>query len=230
VPFDRASFARGFRDAVPVMLGVAPFGVLIGVTAVSIGIGALDTIAMSAAVFGGASQIAALALLESGAAPWVVLLSTAMVNLRHVLYSASLAPLLSRHGVAGRAAVSFVLVDHVYAFAIATFGRAGEPASRRDYLLGLGGTLWAMWVAMTAVGAIVGAQVPAAWQLDFAIPLIFLALMAPVLRSRPALAAAITGGSLAVALQTLPYNAGLVLAALAGISVGLMTESRWRGA
>jgi 4-azaleucine resistance transporter AzlC len=224
VPRDRNVFLEGARDVSPMLFGAVPFGLITGVSAVSVGIGALDVTLMSATVFAGASQLAAISLLGTGAAAWVVLLTVFMINLRHVMYSASMVPYLGRYGFPARLLMAFLLIDQTYAFSILKFRREDEAFRRRDYLLGMGVTVWTVWVASTAVGAIVGAQVPPAWQLDFAIPLMFLALLMPLVQTRPALVAALTGGVLALLLAGLPFNLGLVIAALSGIAAGTVAE------
>lgn len=218
--FHRPSLLAGLRDVLPMLLGAAPFGLITGVSAVAVGIAPFDVTLMSLTVFAGASQLAAIALVGGGAAIWVVWLTTAMINLRHLMYGAALAPALRHYGRASRAAVGAVLVDHAYAFAALRFNRGDDELHRRDYILGIGGTMWLVWSAATAVGAYLGAQVPPTWQLDFAVPLMFLALLVPSIRDRAALVAALVGGGLALALAPLPYNLGLVVAAVSGIMAG----------
>ena len=207
------------------LLGAAPFGLITGVSAVAAGMAAIDVTLMSATVFAGAAQLAAIALIGSGATLWVVLLTTLMINLRHLMYAAAMTPHLREVGLGGRAMVGAVLVDHVYALGSLRFAKREGDLARRDYLLGLGLTMWLVWTLATAVGAFAGAQLPATWQLDFAVPLMFLALLVPSVRDRPGLVAALTGGGLALVLAGLPYNLGLVSAALAGIAAGTVAET-----
>lgn len=218
------TFALGFKDALPMVLGVAPFGMIAGVSAVGVGLSAWDGTLMSALVVAGASQLAAHALLGSGASVLTILLTVAVINLRHVMYSASLAPWLQRYGLGSRLLMAFVMVDQTYAMSILRFGKEDPDFARREYLLGVGLTMWTNWVVTTAIGALLGARLPASWQLDFTIPLVFLALLVPQVRTRPALLAAITGGGLALALAALPFNLGLILGALCGIVAGTLAE------
>lgn len=226
MPFSRYAFLAGFRDVAPMMLGVAPFGMITGVSAVSIGLTPVEAIGMSVLVFAGASQLAGIALLGQGATFAVIVLTTFMVNLRMAMYSASLAGWLRDVRVGTRVSMAYVMTDQAYAFSILRFPR--EPSMpRRDYYLGAALPLWLLWQATTAAGAFLGASVPESWQLEFAIPLTFLALLAPAVRNRPGFVAALVGGSLALALQSLPFNLGLVVAALSGIAAGSMAERRW---
>lgn len=208
------------------VLGVAPFGLIVGVSAVGIGLSAVDAAVMSALMMAGAAQLAAISLLGSAAAPWTILLTVAVINLRHVMYSASLAPWLKRYGLGSRLLMSFVMVDQTYAMSMLRFRKEDAEFARRDYLLGIGLTMWANWVATTAIGALLGARVPAGWQLDFTIPLIFLALLVPQVNDRPTLVAAVTGGGLALVLGGLPYNLGLIVASLVGIAAGTIAGRR----
>lgn len=221
--FHRDTFLAGARDVVPLMLGIAPFGLITGVGAASIGFTATEAIGMSFFVFAGASQLAAFALLEQGAGITVILLTTFLVNLRLAMYSASLAPWLRAIGRPMRSFMAYLMTDHAYGVSILRF-RSDPDTPKREYYLGVALPLWIVWQGATAVGAIVGTQVPPGWQLDFAIPLTFLALLAPVVHDRPGLLAAITGGVLSLILSGLPYNLGLVTAALLGITVGMLAE------
>lgn len=226
---DLQGFLLGVRDVAPMMLGVAPFGMITGVSAAAVGVGPLEAVGMSALVFAGASQLAGLALLGQAASFWVIVLTTFMINLRMAMYSASLAPYLARLRPRTRLGLAYLMTDQAYAFSILRFRRQPEPSfPRRDYYLGVATPLWLLWLSTTAAGALLGAQVPEAWQLDFAIPLTFLALLAPAVRDRPSLVAALVGGSLALLGRDLPYNLGLVIAALLGIAAGVSAERVWR--
>lgn len=224
VSMARRAYLEGFRDVLPMLLGAAPFGMITGVSAVGAGMHPLDIVLMSALVFAGASQLAAISLMATGAATWAILLTVAMVNLRHVMYSLALAPWLQRYSLASRVLVSFLMVDHSFAVTILRYPREGEKFPRIEYALGIGMPMWCVWVATTAVGAVLGAQLPAEWQLDFAVPLLFLALLVPAITTRPLLTAAVVAGALALALAPLPYNLGLVIASVAGIAAGTVAE------
>jgi len=229
--FSRSAFLAGLRDVAPMMLGVAPFGMITGVAAAGIGLTPLQAVGMSVLVFAGASQLAGIALLGQGASLAVITLTTFMINLRMAMYSASLAPWLASLRAGSRLALAYLMTDQAYAFSVLRYRR--EPRSdfpRRDYYLGVAVPLWVLWQSATAAGVLLGAQVPPGWQLDFAIPLTFLALLAPAVRDRPGLVAAIVGGGLALALRGLPYNLGLVVASLTGIAAGTASERWWRAA
>ena len=105
-------------------------------------------------------------------------------------------------------------------------GAAAVSPHRHWYFLGAGFTLWAAWQVSTAAGIFLGAQVPSRWSLDFTLALTFIALVFPALKDRAATAAALVAGVLAVLAFGLPYKLGLMVAAVAGIGVGLAVEAR----
>lgn len=221
--------SAGLRDVAPILLGLVPFGLITGVSGAAAGITAIDMVFMSAVVYAGASQLAAVSLMAASAAPWVVLLSVGLINLRFLMYSASLAPWVQRYGPGARALIAYLLVDHTYALSVIRYAREDESFDRRDYYLAMGVVVWLQWSVMTALGAVLGAQLPATLQLDFAVPLSFLALLVPLVTTRPTLVAAAAGGALAIVLAPLPYSLGMVIATLVGVAAGTLAESVVRG-
>ncbi len=222
----RSELWLGIRRISPVLLGVVPFGLISGLTAVQAGLSAGEALGMSAIVFAGASQLAAVQLLSAGAPAWVILLTAAVINLRFTMYSASLAAYLKHLPAPWKAASAYLMTDQAYAVSVTHFADQPERPHRRWFYLGGAALMWAAWQLSTVAGVFVGASVPPAWGLSFAIPLTFMALVFPVVRDRPAAAAALSAGAVAVAAEPLSFNLGLVLAALCGILVGLFVEAR----
>lgn len=221
----RAEFLRGLRDQLPILLGVVPFGLIFGALAVSAGIPPLEAQAFSLLVFAGSAQFVAVGLLAEGAPAAVVVLTILVVNLRHVLYSATLSPHYRRLPRRWRLALAWLLTDEAFATTSLRYRRPPTDGAHW-YALGTGLALWASWQASTAAGVLLGARVPPGWSLDFALPLTFLALLAPTLTDRPTWAAAAVAGVSAVAMAGLPYRLGLLLAVLAGLAAGLAVERR----
>lgn len=222
----RDEFGRGVKAAFPLLLGVAPFGMIVGVTATGAGLSTLEASAMSIMVFAGASQLAALELIGAGAAAPIVWLTAALINARFLMYSASLAPHWQRLSLGWRSLMAYVLTDQAYALAIIRYEQH-EPSDPRGYYLGLSLVLWLTWQMTTIAGAVLGARIPESWSLDFAVPLIFLSLLAPVIRDRAGASAAASAGVVAIVAMGLPFNMGLIVAALSGIGVGTLVEA-WR--
>ncbi|MFO7170893.1 MAG: AzlC family ABC transporter permease [Chloroflexota bacterium] len=218
----RAEFLAGVRAELPLLVGAAPFGMIYGALAVSSGLSPVAAQAMSLIVFAGSAQFIATELFAA-ATPWpVIVLTTLIVNLRHALYSASVAPYLSHLPAGWKALLAYLLTDEAYAVAIGRFREPGEAIGRHWYLLGCGASLWLMWQIVTAVGVFLGALVPPGWGLDFALILTFIALLVPMLVDRPTVVAALVAGATALAAAGLPYRLGLALAACAGIVAGVV--------
>lgn len=230
MPSRRESFTAGVIAVAPMVPGVAPFGLVAGLTAMATGLSAVQAMTMSVTIFAGASQLATLQLLAEGAIPAVIILTALTINLRFAMYSASLAPHLYHLGPRWRLPLAYFLVDQNYALSIARFqytGRGGDPFGHW-FFLGGGVTMWLTWQISTAVGIFMGGGIPREWSLDFAIPLVFMAVLVPALRNRPHVVAALTGGIVATIAGSLPYNLGIVLGALSGISAGVVFE-QWGG-
>jgi len=218
-----ADVLAGARDATPLMLGIVPFGLVAGIAAVNAGFSLAEAVGLSVIVFAGASQLAALDLLDSGA-PLVVVIGTAVViNLRMVMYSASIAPHFARYSTRLRAGLAYLLTDQAYALSVAEFERTDDRVRWR-YYLGVAAALWVVWQIATVIGVVVGAGVPEAWGLTFAVPLVFLALLVPAMKDTPTTAAGVVGGSVAVAGGGLPLNLSLLVGATCGIAAGMALE------
>lgn len=210
----------------PVLLGVFPFGLVTGVAMAAGGIPPLEAILMSFIVFAGASQLAATQLLGAAAPVAVVLLTAFFINLRFVMYSASVRHYLIGQPLRWRLALGYFLSDNSYAIAIARFAQHPEEGHREWYFLGCTLPIWTAWQVSTILGVLAGAAVPPAWKLEFAAPLAFVALSVPLLRDRAMVAAALAAGITVVLAHPLPLRMGLPLAALAGIAAGMLVESR----
>jgi 4-azaleucine resistance transporter AzlC len=212
----------GVRAELPLMVGVVPFGFIYGTVAVQLGLPAAVAQAMSSIIFGGSSQFIAAPLIAAGVPGALLVLTVFAVNLRHVLYSASIAPYLARLTPAWKGLLAYLLTDEAYAVAVAHFQKPGDRRERHWFLLGAGLTLWTVWQSTTAIGVFVGAQVPQAWSLDFALPLTFIAIVVPMLKNRAYAAAAFVAAAGGVIAFGLPYRLGYVVAALVGITVGMV--------
>ncbi len=228
----RRAVVSGIKGVAPILLGVIPFGMIYGVLAVGAGLHPLAAQAMSCIVFAGSAQFIAAGLFRVGAPGIVLVLTTLIVNLRHLLYSASVAPHLAHLSWRWKALLAYLLTDEAYAVAIMHYrslpsgnGEAGRTHAHY-YFLGAGLGLWGCWQLSTAAGIILGAQIPDGWALDFTLALTFIALVVPALRDRPSWAAALAAGAVALATVGWPYKLGLMAAALTGIAVGLWLDMR----
>lgn len=242
-------FLAGCRDEAPLLLGVAPFGMIYGIAALAAGVPTWLAQLASAIVFAGAAQLVIVQMLAAGAGFVPIALTSGLLNLRHVLYSASMAEYVRHLPRRWRLLLAYVLTDEAYAVAVLHYQRRAAEAStdgstpaggsnvagappdcRRDlrhwYFLGAGFTLWAGWQLSTAAGLLFGATIPAEWELDFAVPLTFIALLTLLLRERAGQAAALVAGLGALAFAALPYKLGLVAAIVLGLAAGAWTVRR----
>ncbi|MDX1593098.1 MAG: AzlC family ABC transporter permease [Gammaproteobacteria bacterium] len=224
----REAFGAGAAAVVPMLPGIAPFGVIAGLTAIATGLTTVQAMVLSGLVFAGASQLAMLQLVAEGAIPAVILLTVITINLRFAMYSASLAPHFQHLGRRWRLPLAALLVDQNYATTIQRYLHGGDAARRHGHWFYLGGgvTLWLTWQTATAVGVFMGTGVPREWSLDFAIPLVFLVLLVPALSDRAHVVAALTGGLVATLATDLPLHLGIVAGAASGIAAGLLAEAR----
>lgn len=219
-------FQAGVRAVAPLLPSVVPFGIMAGVAARDAGLDAWASLGMSVIVFAGASQLAAAQLMDEGAVPVVILLTALVINLRMVMYSASLAPHLAGLPRYWKWPLAYLITDQAYAVTIGRMLREPDMHGRHWYFFGAAFPIWALWVLATLAGIALGAAVPAAWRLEFAVPLIFLALLVPAVHDLPTLAAAVTGAAVAVLAHGLPFNLGLITGALCGIAAGIASDLR----
>ncbi|EMA19222.1 AzlC family ABC transporter permease [Haloarcula argentinensis] len=221
---DTASFRRGVRDVAPLLLGIIPFGLVAGIATVNAGLGLPAAVGLSVVVFAGASQLAALELLGQNAPLTVVVATAVVINLRLLMYSASIAPYFREFTGRWKAVLAYVLTDQAYALSVASY-RSDSETDQKWYYLGVAVTLWAVWQVTTVVGALLGTGIPDAWGLEFAIPLVFLAILVPAIEDAATAVAAVVGGAIAVVGAGFPLNLGLLVAAGVGITAGVLTES-----
>ncbi|MFA1609502.1 AzlC family ABC transporter permease [Halobellus rubicundus] len=220
--------ARGLRDAGPVLIGFVPFGLVAGAAGVDAGLTPLQTIGLSVVVFAGASQLAAIDLFGRNAELLVVVLTGVVINLRMLMYSASIAPRFRPLRAWWKTACAYVLTDQAYALSIARYSDEDlSPSERRNYYLTVAVSLWLLWQVCTILGIVVGARVPDSWGLEFAVPLVFLGLLVPTVTSPPKAVAAIVGGTVALAgsVFAAPFNLGLIAGGVVGVVAGVATDA-----
>ncbi len=183
---------------------------------------------MSIVVFAGASMVAAAQLLASDTPALLVVLTAVFINLRFMMYSASLRLHFGREPLAWRLAIAYLQADNVYGLTLVRYAEQPDAPGQRDYFMGAALTIWAGWQLAVAAGIGIGAGVPASWRLDFAAPLAFIAMTIPLLRDRAMVAAAAVAAITVVSAHALPLKLSVPLAALAGIAAGLTFERSWR--
>ncbi len=224
----RSAFLRGLRDGFPFLMVIAPFATLFGVIATEAGLDIFETLSFSVVVIAGAAQFTAIQLMSENAPTLVVLVSALAVNLRMAMYSASITPHLGRLPLWKRALVAYFLVDQTYASAAFDFEKHPDQtlAEKFAYFMGVVVPICPPWYVFTLVGAWVGEAIPQELGLDFVLPIAFIAMIAPALRTGAHRGAALTATLVALACAGLPWNLGLIVAALAGMIAGAELERR----
>lgn len=220
-------YLTGVRDGLPFILMAAPFATVFGVVATDAGLTLAQTMGFSVLVIAGASQFAAVQLMVESAGIAFVLLAALAVNLRMAMYSAALVPYLGAAPLWRRAFVAYLMFDQTYIGSVARYEARPEMTvnDRVIYFLGLATPITPAWVIMTLVGILAGSAIPEAWALDFAIPIMFLAMVAPMMKSPAHVAAAAVSILVALLLINLPSGTGLLIAAAAAMVTGAAVET-----
>jgi predicted branched-subunit amino acid permease len=224
----KSAYLRGLADGAPFILLIVPFASLFGLLATEAGLNVLEALAFSVVVIAGAAQFTALQLLQEEAPTIVVLASALAVNLRMAMYSASLTPYIGSAPLWQRALAAYVTVDQSYIVAIAKFEKSPEMTvpQRVGYFFGAVTPIVPLWYGFTVVGAYLGTQVPESWALDFAIPITFLAMIAPMFRTLAHVVAALVAVVVSLLVAGVPYSLGIIIAGVIGMMAGAQAE-KW---
>jgi predicted branched-subunit amino acid permease len=223
-------FREGFVEMLPGSIGLIPFGLVCGVGAAAAGASWLAALGMSAIIFSGAAQVLAGQLVAAGAPLAVIVLTCFVLGLRFLMYSAAMAPYLKSLSPRWQQALAFLLTDQAFAAAIRRFDATNDPHAGALHFLGGGLALWGGWQVTNMIGYFAGNMIPASWSLEFAVPLCFIALVAPLFRDAPTIIASITAGVAVVMLDALPMKLNLIAAGLIGIAAGTcadLVRTRW---
>ncbi len=224
----QAAFGAGLRAVAPALIALAAWGLVTGVAMVKVGLTLAQALGMTLLLFAGSAQLAALPLLAADAPIWVVLLTTAVVNLRFVIFSAGLYPYLRHLPLPKRLALGYVTGDISFALSVTRWVRQpGPPRGDTDkiwFYVGICTGAWTVWQAASIAGILLAAQVPGNWGLDFVAILALIALVLPMIAGPPAVTGALVASVVAVLAAGVPLKLGLVFAVLAGISAAMATE------
>jgi 4-azaleucine resistance transporter AzlC len=219
----------GVRAIFPLVVGAIPFGIIFGAVAVTGGLSPAAAAAMSAFVFAGSSQFVAAGLVSAQAGAAVIILTTFVVNLRHALYAATLAPFMWHLPQRWLAPLGFTLTDESFMVTIRRYQAPDRSPFKHWYALGASAFMYVNWQICTYIGLWAGQAIPnpQSWGLDFALPLTFLGMLIPSIRGAGVIASVVTAGVVALLLRGLPHQLGLILAALGGVAAGVVVERLW---
>lgn len=221
-----SELAAGARGALPLLLGTAPFGLIYGALAVAAGLSNAAAVAMSLFVFAGSAQFIAVGLVAAGAPVAIIILTTLVVNLRHMLYSATLLPYLKTLPQHWRIALAFWLTDEAFAVCISRYREEDKSPWKHWYQLGASLAMYINWQFWCILGLVLGSRIPdaGAWGLDFALPVTFIGMTIPFIKNRSTVVCVITAAVVSLMTGFMPFKLGLIVAALAGVCAGLLVE------
>ena len=219
-------FIAGAKAITPLVIGAIPLGLIFGTLASSSGLSFSGAIAMSALVFAGSAQFIALGLLATGTALPIIILTTFVVNLRHLLYSLTLVPRVRHLSSVWKLVIGFWLTDEVFAVVINRYRKGDRSKHKHWYYLGAALFMYTNWQICTLVGLTFGHFIPNATGrgLDFAMSVTFIGMVMPYIRNKSMFIAVIVSGIIALLSHNLPYQSGLMVAAIAGIMAGMVTK------
>ncbi len=224
----KSAYLEGLWNGAPFFVVAAPFSMLFGVLATEAGLNLTQVMGMTIVVIAGSAQFTAVQLMTDAAPVWLIVAASLAVNLRMAMYSASLQPHLGAALLWQRALVAYTNFDQSYAVSISKYEVAPDwpVAHKIAYFAGSVSIILPTWICFTAVGALAGNAIPEDWPLDFVMPLLFLSLVGPMLKTIAHLAAAITSVIVALLLAWMPSGVGLLFAAFAAMAVGAEIERR----
>ncbi len=223
----RAEFLAGFKATIPLALGSIPFAIIFGAVAVASGLSPAGAAGMSAFVFAGSAQFIATGLVASATPLPIIILTTFVVNLRHALYAASLAPYMKHLPQRWLAPLGFSLTDQSFVLVIQRYEEPDSSPYKHWYFLGSSVLMYFNWQLWTWFGIVAGQRIPnpAQWGLDFAMSVTFIGMLVPMVKNRPVLVSVVVGGVVALLAHGLPNQLGLLVAALTGVVAGLAAEN-----
>jgi len=218
---------QGAYDSIPVMMGVIPFGITYGVVGLAVGLTPSETLLMSLLVFAGAAQFVSATMIGMGTVDFsLIVFTTLLINLRHLLMGASLTPYVTRLPLARQALLAFGMVDETYAI---TMSRIQKHGYSEHYQLGTNSAFYLIWILSTLTGIVLGAYIPDPlnWGLDFAMPATFLAMLMPRLVNKTSITVCLVAAVIAaLSALYLPGKWYIIIACLSASLAGGLLEGR----
>jgi predicted branched-subunit amino acid permease len=217
---------RGARAMAPWLVGVVPFGLVIGITAAHADIPAAAGWLTGPLIFAGSAQVATIQLLAGGGAAITVVVAALAINLRLVLYSATMAPHWRSLPRRSQALAAYTLVDPTLAVAVREYESSPDPAVGHRHYLGAAATLWAAWVAAITAGMTLGSALPDALHLELVIPLFLAGEVVPRVTNTTSARAVAVAVALAMVGRWIPLHLGTFVAIVGGIAIAVVTDAR----
>ena len=217
-------FKQGIFEELPLQLGVFPFGIIYGIMAIESGLTPVQTFLMSSIIFGGASQVAFVQLISSNAPFGVIVTTVTAINSRHFLYSISMMEYLKSLSLKWRIVLAYLLTDEAYAISIRKFINEPNISFLHFHLLGTGITLFLSWQTSTLMGVLLGGDLPQFLDLQFIIPLTFIAIIVPMINSISTFLVVIASAFSGLILKSLDINFWIIVSGIIGVVIGLASS------
>ena len=223
---DLEYFSLGMKKLLPITPGIIPFGLIMGTVATNSGLNPFEGMGMNFIVFAGASQLAILDLMNTNSPALVVVLTGFVINLRFIMYSASLAPFVEHLGALKKLGVAYTMTDQSYAVSILEFDKIKSSKHKIIFYMGTVATMMVVWHLSVLAGLIFGNFAPSSMSLDFAVPLAFMSITIPLIKNKTLVAVALTSSMVSVLTHGFPYNLGLLVAAFSALLIGMLLTKK----
>lgn len=217
-------FYRGMKRFFPISFGVLPFGLIVGTIASNNGLNTLETFFFNFFIFAGASELAAFELLSKNAPIFIIVLTCVVINLRFIIYSASLAPMVSKLNFFQKIICAYLITDQSYALVVSESDKLKNNSEKLAFYLGASFLMLIVWDLSVIAGAVFGNIAPKSWELDFIIPIAFMSLVIPNLKNRRLVYVAIFSSVMSVVTYYIPYNLGLLITAFSALTFAAFLE------
>jgi 4-azaleucine resistance transporter AzlC len=222
----KSEFWNGVKATFPLVVGAIPFGIIFGALAVTAGLSTGATMGMSAFVFAGSSQFIAVGLITARASIGTIVLTTFIINLRHALYATTLAPHMNHLPQKWLLPLGFWLTDETFVVTAQRYDLPDLSPYKHWFTFGSAVFMYTNWQLCTFIGVVAGGAIPnpKSWGLDYAMIVTFIGMLVPMIKSKPVLLTVVVAGATSWVAHSLPNQAGLFVATIVGVVVGVIAE------
>ena len=224
-----SEFKNGCLQEIPLQLGVFPFGIAYGILGIEVGLTNIQTYLLSIIIFAGVSQIVFAQLFSTFTPSFMIVGTIGIVNLRHILYGVSLSSYLKKLSLKWRMILSYLITDEAFAISYKRFSEEKKTKYMHFHLLGSGITLWISWQISTLIGIFIGPSIPISLNLEYVIPLSFIAIVVVSINTKIKLIVFIMSALFSILLRDLPWNLWIITSALISIIIGVLISNFRKG-
>jgi len=224
-----SEFKNGCLQEIPLQLGVFPFGIAYGILGIEVGLTNIQTFLLSIIIFAGVSQIVFAQLFSTFTPSFMIVGTIGIVNLRHILYGVSLSSYLKKLSLKWRVILSYLITDEAFAISYKRFSEEKKTKYMHFHLLGSGITLWISWQISTLIGIFIGPSIPISLNLEYVIPLSFIAIVVVSINTKIKLIVFIMSALFSILFRDLPWNLWIITSALISIIIGVLISNFRKG-